>query len=196
MVLTFIGERFVEAWEAHNAAGDCCRGYGGRLAPLWWVAVTDTTLEKRWYNRDEEAYGTVTKTYYWGDAEHSTLYVACWSCDEHGPQFTRLVRVANTMPGLSGTWTFFDRYADELRSLSIDGDTVTFSVVGGGDGSTLTGTGTLDPATYFLDLTGAVWDDGVLAGIAGDISSPAPFKAWRCAPSGAWRSLGSRCMGT
>ena len=152
MLLTFVGDRSIEAWEKRNAVGERVEDWfhlGG------WSA-TDTTIEKRWYDTGNDEHGSVMKRYYWGDAEHKLLYVEFWQSDDPESHYSRLTRVPDALPDLDGTWTFFNMYNNLHWRVTFDGKTV--SVAWRPEDEVLyniaTGTGALDPDTYFLDLTG------------------------------------------
>ena len=152
MLLTFIGERFIESFEKRDATGvliDDWPGQGG------WTA-TETMIQKKWYNDDE--HGAVDKEYYWvDDDEHGVLFVECWECDGRDTQFSRLERVPNALPltDLFGTWLSIGNDETQNLTISPDGNFVlTTAEAGSTSANIVTGVGVPDLENYFINLTG------------------------------------------
>ena len=157
ILLASVGEGFIEASRRYDATG----AVDGEWSHQGGWSATETTIVKKWYYHHENGHDAVTKQYHWGDDEHSILYVECWGCEGPDSQFTRLTRVPNALPDLTGAWIGYnDGRTDQL---TVDGDRVTFSLSHPIDGeNTHTGTGTLDPATYFISMTDVTNSDGEL----------------------------------
>ena len=155
MLLTLIGERFIESFAQYDAEGQTVSAWhfqGG------WTA-DDAMIEKRW---DPGEDGSVAKKYYWGDARRSVLFVECWICDHQVRDFTRLARArlerlpdALPVAYLFGTWTFLEEGDGATWTLMISPD-ATFSLLQvKPDGSRfhITGKDAIDLENYFINLT-------------------------------------------
>lgn len=170
-LLTFTaGGRAIDAVTEYDATT-------GERLDEWATAsgwrATDDTVTRLWFDDfDDPPEGMVDKSYYWGDPRHNFLFMHTWWERESSPEalFTRYERVPDALPDLVGRWTGtltdFDGNAG-LVSLTVgaDGSVVYERPIqifededhdNGVDAtSRLVGTGTLDPDTYFLNLTGA-----------------------------------------
>ena len=154
MLLTFVGERFIESFEQRDASGavtDDSSHQGG------WSA-TETMIQKKWYDGE---HGAVDKKYYWVDDEHGILFVEHWTSDGPESQFTRLERVPNALPltDLFGTWSYLNMYNNERWTLAISPDGSFMLTSHGEKGSTVTGVGVPDLENYFINLTGLMEQD-------------------------------------
>ena len=150
MLLTLIGERFIESFALYDAEGqklDDWPGQGG------WTA-DDAMIEKRWHPGED---GSVAKKYFWGDAGRTVMYVQCWECDHHDANFARLKRVPDALPvaDLFGTWMFTQEGDEATWTLMISPDE-TFSLLSvSPDGGRfhISGKGRVDLENYFIHLT-------------------------------------------
>ena len=151
MLLTLIGERFIESIAQYDAEGQTVSDWhhqGG------WTA-DDAMIEKRWHPGED---GSVAKKYYWGDAQRSVLFVECWTCDDQEQEFTRLQRVPDAalpVADLFGTWTYFQKDDGSTWTLMISPD-ATFSLLKvwpDGGRFHITGKGAIDLENYFINLT-------------------------------------------
>ena len=150
MLLTLIGERFIESVAQYDAEGQTVSDghhQGG------WTA-DDAIIEKRWHPGED---GSVAKKYYWGDARRSVLFVECWTCDHQERDFTRLERVpdALSVADLFGTWTLLEKGDGSTWTLMISPD-ATFSLLKvwpDGGRFHITGKGAIDLENYFINLT-------------------------------------------
>lgn len=150
MLLTFVGDRYIEAWALFDTDGDQVddwRHQGG------WSS-TDTTLTQNFhYHYDERGSGSVEKRYHWGDDAHSILYVERWTDTGPSPVFFRLTRVAAPLPtNLVGTWSnVFDGTTWSV-TIAADG---TFTVTKARDdyAEVISGAGSIDLTNYFINLT-------------------------------------------
>ena len=150
MLLTLIGERFIESTAQYDAEGQTVSD--GHWQGGW--TADDAMIEKRW---DPGEDGSVAKNYYWGDARRSVLFVECWTCDHQERDFTRLERVpdALSVADLFGTWTYFQRDDGSTWTLMILPD-ATFSLLRvslDGGRFHITGKGAIDLENYFINLT-------------------------------------------
>ena len=168
-LLTFTaGGRAIDAVTEYDATS-------GERLDEWATAsgwkATDDTVTHHWVDdfEDPPELGAVDKSYYWGDEQHNILFMHTWWDRESSPPedlFTRYERVPDALPDLVGRWTSTPDPDGRISSLTVEADG---SVVWEQpiqvreddddiwvDGtSRLTGTGSLDPDTYFLNLTGA-----------------------------------------
>ena len=150
MLLTLIGERFIESFAVYDADGQTVDDWHHQGA---WTA-DDAMIEKRW---DPGEDGSVAKKYYWGDARRSVLFVECWTCDDQERDFTRLQRVPDALPvaDLFGTWTLLEEGDGSTWTLMISPD-ATFSLLKvwpDGGRFHITGKGAIDLENYFINLT-------------------------------------------
>ena len=160
VLLTFVsGGRFIESWE-RTEAGEVVDDWTERGG---WTDNDGTSITRRWHVYATDSFVSFEKRYYWGNAEHSVLYVECWRCDHIDSALWRLTRVANPLPDLEGTWVFDGGDDEQSHSMTIAGADISYTVVEV-DGSefTVTGTGTLNPDTLAFHVTGATNDDGEL----------------------------------
>ena len=190
---------FTAGGRAINAVTEYDATSGERLDE-WATAsgwkATDDTVTRHWVDDFEDPpEGMVDKSYYWGDPQHNSLFMHTWWERESfpGDLFTRYERVPDALPDLVGRWTgtlLPDHHGNGgLISLTVGADgSVVYErpiqileddddYTGVDATSRLAGTGTLDPDTYFLNLTGvtvtliradgsvhldqAPWGDGV-----------------------------------
>ena len=167
MLLTLIGERFIESFEVYDAEGPT----GDWHHQGAWTA-DDAMIEKRWRPGED---GSVAKKYYWGDDRRGVLFVECWTCDHQAQDFTRLERVpdALSVANLFGTWTLLEEEGGSTWTLMISPD-ATFSLLKvrpDGRRFHITGKGAIDLENYFINLTeltshqedgeDSPWQDGV-----------------------------------
>lgn len=164
LLLTFTaGGRFIESQKRSDVDGnetDFWYQQGG------WMA-DDTTITKTYHEPYHNQSGMVVKQYYWGDDEHSVLYVSAWGDNDTSPVFFRMARVTDALPelaGLIGTWSE-QHYYDNMTTL--------WTVTIGADGSfeikeeqpdgveIHSGTGTIDLDNYVINLTGVMIRNGV-----------------------------------
>ena len=150
MLLTLIGERFIESFAVYDADGQTVDDWHHQGA---WTA-DDAMIEKRW---DPGEDGSVAKKYYWGDARRSVLFVECWTCDDQERDFTRLQRVPDALPvaDLFGTWMLTEDGGEATWTLMILPD-ATFSLLKvslDGERFHITGKGAIDLENYFINLT-------------------------------------------
>ena len=151
MLLTLIGERFIESFAVYDADGQTVDDWHQQGA---WTA-DDAMIEKRW---DPGEDGSVAKKYYWGDARRSVLFVECWTCDDQERDFTRLQRVPDALPvaDLFGTWMLTEDGGEATWTLMILPD-ATFSLLkvslDTGGRFHITGKGAIDLENYFINLT-------------------------------------------
>ena len=155
-LLTLVSSgRYIESWE-RTEAGEVVEDWRKRGG---WTDNDGMSITRRWQT---DSFVSFEKIYYWGNAEHSVLYVECWDCDHITSSLWRLTRVANPLPDLEGTWVF-DGDDDEKHSMTIAGVDISYTLTNeDGSDSTITGTGTLNPDTLAIHVTGATWDDGEL----------------------------------
>ena len=156
MFLTLVGERFIEGFAKYDAAGvevDDWFHQGG------WEA-TDTTITKRWSLDDNGATDSVTKSFYWGDDQHGSIFVHCWTCDDPATNYQRMERIAPTVlqpANLFGTWSYEQEHGVVSIAIAADGSFLfTFPEQGTADRNTITGKGTLDLDNYVINLTDLV----------------------------------------
>ena len=150
MLLTLIGERFIESHASYDAEGQTV-GVGHDQGG--WTA-DDAMIEKRWHPGED---GSVAKKYFWGDAGRTFMYVQCWTCDHHHANFARLERVPDALPvaDLFGTWMLTEEGGEATWTLMISPD-ATFSLLRvNPDGGRfhISGKGTVDLENYFIHLT-------------------------------------------
>jgi hypothetical protein len=150
MLLTLIGERFIESHASYDAEGQTLHDWHDQGG---WTA-DDAMIEKRWHPGED---GSVAKKYFWGDAGRNVMYVQCWTCNHHDARFARLERVPDALPvaDLFGTWTFLEEGDGSTWTLMISPD-ATFSLLKvwpDGRRFHITGKGEVDLENYFIDLT-------------------------------------------
>jgi hypothetical protein len=169
LLLTFTaGGRFIEAWRETDVDGN--------ERDLWHhqgrYSIDDTTITKSFhdpYHEDGLQSGMVVKQYYWGDDEHSVLYVSSWRHNETSPVFFRMARVTDALPelaGLVGTWSeqhYNDGNMTTLWTVTIgaDGSFEIKEEQPNGYVETHWGTGTVDLDNYVIDLTDVMIRNGV-----------------------------------
>ena len=154
MWVTFIGERFIEGFVLHDDNGmliDDWYAQGG------WEAA-DTTITKIW---DPAPGNSVTKDFFWGDDQHDTIFVQCWTCDDPATEYWRLKRIdpAVIQPdNLFGTWSHQTEDAGVIRITIAQDRSFLYTFPEGGteEVNRITGKGTLDLGNYFIDLTDLV----------------------------------------
>ena len=163
VLLTFVSSgRFIESWEETNEAGEVIGDWRERGG---WTDNDGMSITRRWRHDETDSFVSFEKSYDWGNAEHSVLYVECWGCDHITSDFWRLIRVANPLPDLEGTWAFdgFDGDDEEKHSMTIAGANISYTLTNeDGIDSTITGTGTLNPDTLEIHVAGATSDGGDL----------------------------------
>ena len=160
LLLTFIGDRYIEIWERHEADGTRTRWSNEQGG--WSVA--DGVLTKDYYLHDFDegtaSEGSVDKAYSFEDAD--TLRIECWTCNLPSTYVDTMTRVADPLPDLEGSWIGYPYGESWTVELTISGSAITYVEMYHDDGSSIisTGTGTLDPETYFIEIANLVDNEG------------------------------------
>ena len=153
MYLTLTAERFIEGFVLLNADGMVIDDWHHQGT---WEA-TDTTITKVW---GDPATDSVVKSFYWGDAQHGSIFVNCWTCDHRETSYERMERIAPDVldpANLFGTWSLQTEEGVTSVTIAPDGTFLyTFPEPGKTELNTITGKGSLDLDNYYINLTDLV----------------------------------------
>ena len=154
--LTFVGDRAIVSNRVYDAAGNVLWHW---FVASGWEHVDDTTINRLWFEDfteddvDNPEHGSVMKSYHWGNAERSVLFLHQWARD--GVAFDRYERVpADTLPSPVGTWRYVRDDGTMELTIGLDGSFALRDTAADGTVWIMTGTGVLNVATYTISLTG------------------------------------------
>ena len=169
-LLTFVGDRAVNTTTIYDGANDVL---GNWFLASGWEEIDDTTITRFWFEDFTEddvhnpTHGSVEKSYHWGNAEHSVLFLHQWGSPyTSGEAYHRYERVAlDTLPSPVGAWRYESR--DDVYELTIglDGSFVFAHTEEDGIVWRLTGVGVLNLEDYTIALTGLEYSETDASGV-------------------------------